>query len=234
FHVVVFFAVELAICLAAAGAHRVMPHRFALGIVRFATVALLLCVGLYGALTGASPATLAFLFIVFALTTALLFPWGARDQFWLALATVVVYLACVGATGVRETLPFAYEVYAVIAGAVVSVLGSLTLDRQRFTVFLQREQLDRQVAMFHDLARAFDGFAPPRVLLLTCTSTLDAFRLRRLWAVWHAPDDGTMQGYLCRRAGDGVRLEPIAYADQVWRVGAGGSRGAFMARGGEL
>ena len=219
FYLLLFFGLEVAICVATTGLHRFRSlERYSAALARASCVALLVCVTLYVGLTGASGTALAFVFIVFELTTALIFPWGARGQLPMAAAGVLLYGAYVAsnASGSADTLPAAYGLYAVAAGATSSVLGAALLDRQRFAAFTQRERLDQQVAIFQDLARAFHGFDPQRVLLTTCTSILQAFRLRRLWAIWQAPGSGGVQGCFVRSAGGDAALETLADPQPLW------------------
>src|SRR6185503_12519413 len=136
---------------------------------------------------GLNSAALAFLFIGFELTVALVFPWGARQQSLLAAACFVLY-AVYAEVGVVEggdgSLPVAYSLYAVAAGGALSGLGAAALGRQRFALFMQRERLGQHLATFGELTRAFRGFDPQRVVLLTCASMLRSFRLGRLWITW--------------------------------------------------
>ena len=218
-YLLLFFSLEVAICVAATVLHRFRSlERCSAGLAQMSAIALLACVTLYVGLTGASGTALALLFTVFALTAALIFPWGARGQMPMAAAGVLLYGAYVasGATSSGDTLPAAYGLYAVAVGAALSVVGAALLDRQRFTAFAQSERLDQQVAIFEDLARAFHGFDPQRVLLTTCASILQAFNLRRLWAVWQAPGSGGVQGCFVRSVGDDAVLETLVDPQPLW------------------
>jgi signal transduction histidine kinase/CheY-like chemotaxis protein len=217
-----FSVVEVALCLVAIGFYR--TQRLISVVVRLThatCVVLLLCVTLYFCLTGANGSALAFVFIVFELTTALMFPWRASDQVPIVIACILFYClyaayAAVDVAGSSNTLPVAYGLYAVAAGGGLSLVGSANLDRQRFTVFAQRQKLDRHLAAFRDLTRASDGFNPQRVLLLACTSTLQVFPLRRLWAVWQDSGGGDLHGYFARREGGEVILETLPDPQPLW------------------
>jgi signal transduction histidine kinase/CheY-like chemotaxis protein len=218
--VLLFLGIELAICLATMACFRAPRlRRFGVALTSASCVALVLCVTVYGVLVGLSSVGLALLLIVFELSTALLFPWGARAQALLAAACTLsaVWVGVAGAgAGAGGTLPAAYELYAVAAGGLVSVMGAAFLDRQRFTVFAQREQLDRHLEIFRDLTRSFHGLDPQRVVFLTCTSMLQAFGLTRVWVAWLAPGSSEVQGYLVRARGADVVWEPLADVRSLW------------------
>ena len=219
FYLLLFFGIELAICLVADACSRnARLRRFRVGLTRSACMALVLCLTLYSLSTGLDRTGLAFLLIVFGLTTALVFPWGTRNQAAMALAC----LCCEGVATTfaplasASTLPIAYEVYAVAAAGLVSVVGAAFLDRQRVTVFVQREQLDQHLASFRDLTQSFHGFDPQRVVSLLVTSTLHTFGLTRLWVVWHALGSSGTEGYVVHSGQGKLVWEPVADARPFW------------------
>jgi signal transduction histidine kinase/CheY-like chemotaxis protein len=218
-YLLLFFSIEVAICVAATVLHRFrsVEHHSA-ALAQASCIALLACVTLYVGLANASGMALALVFAVSTLTAALIFPWGARGQMPMAAASVLLYGAYVtsSATSPGDTLPAVYGLYAVAAGAVLSVVGAALLDRQRFAAFTQSERLDQQVAIFQDLAAAFHGFDPQRVLLTTCVSILQAFNLRRLWAVWQAPGSGGAQGCFVRNVGGDAALQALVDPQPLW------------------
>jgi signal transduction histidine kinase/CheY-like chemotaxis protein len=223
FYLSVSFAVEILICLATLACFRSRRlRRYGVEIVLGAAVAILLCISLYGRVARANPDALAFLFIVFELAVALLFPWGARDQAFLAIAAALFYGCSIydtligGGAGVVQTPPVVYGLYAVTAAGVLSVLGAAFLNRQRFSLFAQREQLDQHLATFRDLTRTFDEFDPQRVVFLSCVLTLETFHLRRLWVVWQALGSGEVLGYVVSRDGKGVRWNALADTQPLW------------------
>ncbi len=208
--------VESIICVSALALYRSRRTRHSVVRVTLGVcTALLLCVTSYASYAGASPPALAFLFIVYVLTTALLFPWNARSQGALAASALLFYGLFI-ATSAANELPVAYELFAVCAAAALSVLGVAVLDRQRGTVFAQREELDQQVAAFRDLTATFHGFEPQRVLLGTCRATLRAFHLQRLWVVWRLGGSGTRQGYTVRDDGENFTVTPLDDPDLLW------------------
>ncbi|MBI3768646.1 MAG: response regulator [Deltaproteobacteria bacterium] len=231
-YLLLVFTLELAICLVANACHRSRAlRRLGIGLTCAACVALVACVTLYGALTGANRAALALLFIAFELTTALLFPWGAGNQGLMAIACMLAQTSLVlGGSRSEGTLPVAYGLYAVAASGLLSIIGAAFLDRQRRTVFGQREQLDRHLATFRDLTRTLHGFDSQRVLSVVCTTTLETFRLRRLWVVWQTLGGGSVQGYLVRAAGGSITWEPLVETRQLWHWMAGWrhAAGAFL------
>jgi len=208
--------VEAVICVCALALYR--SRRAQQSVVRLTLVvftALLLCVTIYASHAGASVPALAFLFIVYVLTAALLFPWNARSQGAMAVSALLFYGLFVATSAVHE-LPVAYELFAVAAAAALSVLGVAVLDRQRGTVFAQREELDQQLATFRDLTATFHGFEPQRVLLGTCRATLRTFHLRRLWVVWRLGGSGARQGYTVRDEGEDFTVTPLGNPDLLW------------------
>lgn len=212
-------ALELAIGLAMLVAYRIRRLRpWVAELTQGMSIAFLLCITLYVAATGVSISALALVVIGFELSTATMFPWGSRGQLPVAVACVVLYAVCIiaGAPVVDTALPVAYCLFAVTFGAAFSVLAAGFLDRQRFTIVAQREQLDRHVAAFGELTETFHGFDPQRALLVTCTSMLQVLPLRRLWAVWRVPGDGAVHGYLARRDGDEVELDALADTTPFW------------------
>ncbi len=213
------FTLELSVCLIANACFRSRRlRRFGIWLTSGACVALVGCVTLYGTLTGANHATLALLFIVFELTTPLMFPWDAGSQALMAVACLLAQSSLVlHASGVDRALPVVYELYGVAAGGLLSIVGAAFLDRQRRTVFAQREQLDRHLATFRDLTRTLHGFDPQRVLSIVCASTLETFRLRRLWVLWQALGRGSVEGYLVRYVGKRIVWEPLADTGPFWR-----------------
>ncbi len=218
-YLVLVFTLELLVCLVANICFRSRRlRRFGIWLTSGACVALVGCVTLYGMLTGANHATLALLFVVFELTTPLMFPWDAGNQALMALACLVAQTSLVvRASGMDRAVPIPYELYGVAAGGLLSVVGAAFLDRQRRTVFAQREQLDRHLATFRDLTRTLHGFDPQRVLSVVCTSTLETFRLRRLWVLWQALGRGSVEGYLVRYVGKRIVWEPLADTGPFWR-----------------
>jgi signal transduction histidine kinase/ActR/RegA family two-component response regulator len=232
-YLVLSFALELAVCIVTIACFRARRlRRFGIGLTRGACLALVACVTLYGALTGANRAEFAFLFIVFELTTALMFPWGAGNQGIMAVCCMLAETSLVLNDPARDgALPGAYGLYAVTAAGLVSIVGAAFLDRQRRVVFRQREQLDQHLATFRDLTRTLHGFDPQRVLAVVCASTLETFRLWRLWVVWQTLGSGTVQGYLVRVTRLGVTWEPLIETRELWRWMAGwpSAEGAFLA-----
>jgi signal transduction histidine kinase/CheY-like chemotaxis protein len=61
------------------------------------------------------------------------------------------------------------------------------------------------------------GFDPQRVLSVVCASTLETFRLRRLWVLWQALGRGSVEGYFVRLVGKHVVWEPLADTASFWR-----------------
>jgi signal transduction histidine kinase len=220
-YLLIFTALEFGVWGALLGAYQVPRMRqFALGMTQGACVALVLSVAGYFTATRADPAGLAFVVIVFELMTALVFPWGWRRQAPLALVGVVTYggfLAFAGAE-TATPLPVSYDLAAILVAGMFSVVGAAVLDRQRFTVFAQREQLDRHMTTFRDLTQTLHGFDPQRVLLTTCIATLQTFSLRRLWAVWQDPAGGGVQGYVARRDGDDVAMDALEDPLPLWNA----------------
>lgn len=228
-----FFSLELAICAVTIACYRNRRLRqFRVGLTRSACLGLLLCVTLYAVAVRADHAEFALLFIVFELTTALVFPWGAYNQALMGAACMISFAAFVGVRGVGDpALPVVYELYAVGAAALISVLGSAFLDRQRFALFAQHEQLDQHLATFRELTHAFRGFDPQLVVCLVCTSTLRSFGLERSWVVWRTIEDGS-HGYLVRRDEDGDTVwGPLIDPGPLWTWVAGwpASERAFLA-----
>ena len=222
-YLLLFFALELAICVASSASFRSQRgRRAALGLTYLTSAALIVCVTGYGLLTGTSVAVMAFLFVVFELTTALVFPWNARSQALMAATCFLLYatlLAGETTTGVAASnaaLPVAYALYAVAAGGLVSVLGAAFLDRQRFTQFTQREQLDKHLLTFRELTRAFRGFDPQRVVFLACRAALQTFGLQRLWVIWQTVGTGA-HGYVVRQQHAALDWEALADAQTLWR-----------------
>jgi signal transduction histidine kinase/CheY-like chemotaxis protein len=229
-----YYGLEVAICLVAIGSFRLRRlHRLSLLLTHVTCTAVLVCVTLYVVETGASTAAAALLFIVFELTAALMFPWGLRGQVPMAVACVGLFCV-VGTWGSGDTLPLAYQLYAVAAASGLSIHGAAFLERQRRMLFTQREQLDQHIVALRDLTLTFHGFDPQRVLLLTSTSLLQVFRLRRLWAVWRAPASGPIPGYFAQaNARDEVTLEALPDPEALWAavVSWSGSTHGFVARG---
>jgi signal transduction histidine kinase/CheY-like chemotaxis protein len=225
------FALELTVCLVAHACHR--SHRLRhLGIelTRGACVALVACIALYFGLTGANRAALALLLIAFELTTALMFPWSGGSQAMMAAACMLAQTSLtLSGSSSDGNLPAAYGLYAVAAGGLLSIVGAAFLDRQRRTVFTQREQLDRHLATFRDLTGTLHGFDAQRVLSIVCTTTLETFRLRRLWVVWQVPGSSSIQGYVVR-AGRIISWEPLAETQRLWHWMTGWKHegGAFL------
>ena len=223
FYLLVSFAFELVICLATLACFRSKRlRRHGVGIILGAAVTILLSISIYGGLAGADPSAVAFLFIVFELAVALLFPWGTRNQAILAIAISLFYSAFIyntliggGASVVQRPL-VVYGLYAVAAAGVLSVLGAAFLNRQRFSLFAQREQLDQHLATFRNLTRAFYQFDPQRVVFLSCMLTLETFRLTRLWVVWRALGGGDVLGYHVHRDPRGVTWETLADTGPLW------------------
>jgi signal transduction histidine kinase/CheY-like chemotaxis protein len=218
-YLVLVFTLELAVCLVTNACFRSRRlRRYGIRLTSGACVALVGCVTLYGTLTAVNHSALALLFIVFELTTPLMFPWGAGSQGNMAIACLLAQSSLVLRTsGQDETQLIVYELYAVAVGGLLSVLGAAFLDRQRRTVFAQREQLDRHLATFRDLTRTLHGFDPQRVLSVVCASTLETFRLRRLWVMWQALGRGSVEGYLVRHTGTRITWEPLADTGPFWR-----------------
>ncbi len=218
-YLVFVFTLELCVCLATNACFRSRRcRRYGIWLTNGTCVALVGCVTLYGTLTGANHAELALLFIVFELTTPLMFPWGASNQAVMAIAALLAQSVLVVRSGATDaTLPIAYELYGVGAGGLLSVVGAAFLDRQRRTVFAQREELDRHLATFRDLTRTLHGFDPQRVFSVVCASTLETFRLQRLWVLWQALGRGSVEGYLVRLVGTHVVWEPLADTAPFWR-----------------
>ena len=209
-------AVELAICLCALAYHRWGRRRWSsITVTRAVHIALLSCVTVYATHTGASASALTFLFIAYVFTSALLFAWDARDQAVIATSALVLFGFFIANTADSD-LPVAYELLGVVAAALLSILGSGILDRQRRTVFAQREQLDRHLATFRDLTATLHGLDPQRTLLGVCQATLNAFHLRRLWVIWMLAESGTHQGYVLHEDGEALRLAPLDDADALW------------------
>jgi signal transduction histidine kinase len=218
-YLLLFSGLEFVICgLLVACAWGERLRRFAVVATQAACAGLILCVTLYFTLTGASGAALVFVFIAFVLSTALVLPWGVRNQTPIGIVFFVLYALYVatGQATLDGTLPVAYGLSAVALGAGLSVLGAAILDGQRFTVFAQHEQLNRQLTIFRDLTETFHGFDPQRVLLQTCESTLRALPVSRLWAVWRAPGTDEVQGYLARRHGEDVTMESLGDPQRLW------------------
>jgi signal transduction histidine kinase/ActR/RegA family two-component response regulator len=212
---------ELGIWAALLWAYRVRALRsLTLELTQAACIALILCVTGYFSLTRANPAGLAFVFIVFELTTALVFPWGWRKQAPMVAVSVLFYGGFLAAAGTDRypALPVSYELAAIAVAGAFCVVGAAVLDRQRRTVFAQREQLDRHMTTFRDLTQTLLGFDPQRVLLLTCIATLQAFSLRRLWAVWQVPGSDAVQGYLARRDGEVITMEVVSEPLPLWKA----------------
>jgi signal transduction histidine kinase len=214
-------AVEVAICL---GAWRLYAtprfRRYAIRITQATGGLLLLCVTLYFHATAGNGTALALVVMSVQLVTALMFPWGFRGQFVVALVSIALYGAYI-ATAPASTasgLPFSYGLLAVTFGAAFASTGATLLDRQRRAVFEQRDRLDQHISTFQNLTQTFHGFDPQRVLLVACFSMLQDFRMRRLWAVWQATDDGALQAYAARRDGDGVTMEVVPDAARLWSV----------------
>jgi len=98
-------------------------------------------------------------------------------------------------------------------------------------VFEQRDRLDRHIATFQNLTQTFHGFDPQRVLLVACISMLQDFRMRRLWAVWQAPErDAAVQGYAARSDGEGVTMDAVPDPKPLWSIlgSWGQTAGAFV------
>jgi signal transduction histidine kinase len=212
---------ELCIWAALLCAYRVRALRWlTLELTQAACIALILCVTAYFSFTRANAAGLAFVFIVFELTTALVFPWGWRKQAPMATVSILFYGVFLAAAGADRyaALPASYAFAAIAVAGVFCVVGAAVLDRQRRTVFAQREQLDRHMTTFRDLTQTLHGFDPQRVLMLTCIATLQTFSLRRLWAVWQAPGSNAVQGYLARRDGKGITMEVVSEPLPLWKA----------------
>lgn len=214
-YLLLVFALEVVVCLVAHACHRShrLRHR-GIELTRAACLALVACVTLYFALTEANRAALALLLIAFELTTALMFPWSAASQAMMAAACMLAQTS-LAFSRPDGTLPAAYELYAVAAGGLLSIVGAAFLDRQRQTVFEQREQLDRHLATFRNLTGTLHGFDAQRVLSIVCATTLETFRLRRLWVVWQVPGSSSVQGYVVR-AGESPTWEPLAETQRLW------------------
>lgn len=228
------FVLEFIVCLVTHACHRSrrLRHR-GIELTRGACVALVACIALYFGLTGANRVGLALLLIAFELTTALMFPWSAASQGMIAAACMLAQttLAWSGSSP-DGNLPAAYGLYGVAAGGLLSIVGTAFLDRQRRTVFAQREQLDRHLTAFRDLTGTLHGFDAQRVLSIVCTTTLETFRLRRLWVVWQVSGSSSVQGYVVR-AGRTISWEPLAETQRLWHWMTGWKHegGAFLASG---
>jgi signal transduction histidine kinase len=190
-------------------------------------------VTLYFWATAGNDTALALVVMSVQLVTALMFPWGLRGQLLVAVASIVLYGAyvAVARASAASGLPVSYGLLAVAFGAAFASTGATLLDRQRRVVFEQRDRLDRHIATFQNLTQTFHGFDPQRVLLLACVSMLQDFRMRRLWAVWLAPDTGAVQVYAAQRDGDGVTMATVRDPEPLWSVLGSWERapGAFVA-----
>jgi len=230
-------AVEVAICLAAWRLYADPRfRRFAIRITQATGGLLLLCVTLYFRATAGNGTALALVMMSVQLVTALMFPWGFRGQFVVALVSMMLYGAYV-ATAPESTaggLPVSYGLLAVAFGAAFASTGATLLDRQRRAVFEQRDRLDRHIATFQNLTQTFHGFDPQRGLLIACISMLQDFRMRRLWSVWQAPERGAVQAYAARHDGEGVTMDVVPDAAPLWNaLGSWGQTGGAFVAGGD-
>lgn len=217
-YLLLFFGLELAACLVTLGLYRIRRLRHAgIALMHLACIAVLACVTGYASATGAHAAAVGFLFIVFTLTTALMFPWGLQNQLIMALAGILLYTGYVirGPSTASELL-VAQGLYAIVAAGLLSVLGAAILDRQRSALFVQRERLDQHIETFRELTRTFHGFDAPRVVSLTCTALLNTFDLWRLWIVW--PVAGAdAHGYTLGYRHGSVDWQPEINAETLWQ-----------------
>jgi signal transduction histidine kinase len=215
-HLLLFFGLELAACAGTIALYRTSRFRhYGIGIMHLACIALLACVTAYGLLTGTHPAVLAFLFIVFTFTTALMFPWGVRNQALMAGVCLTLYVGVLAWSSYPMSLLLAYGLYVLAVACLLSLLGAAYLDRQRAAIFLQRERLDQNLATFRELTRTLRGFDASRVIVLTCASLIQSFGLRRLWVVWRQEDAG-VQGYLLDAASGGIAWSPLVGPEALW------------------
>lgn len=215
-YLLLFFGLELGACLGIIGLYRIRRLRHAgTGLMHCACIAILACVAGYASATGAHPTTVGFLFIVFTLTTALMFPWGLGNQLIMALAGIILYAAYVlSQPSAAPGLLVAQGLYAIIAAGLLSVLGAAILDRQRSTLFVQRARLDQHIETFRKVTRTFHGFDALRVVSLTCTALLQTFDLWRLWIVWPVAG-GDAHGYTLGFRHGRVDWQPVDDAEEL-------------------
>jgi len=223
------FGAELALAAAALGAsRRARLRRHIIGITVAATLGIALCITTYVAAVGASGDALVLALILFLTGVALLFPWGTRGQVPLAAGTTVAYLLALIA-GVRGALPLPYGLFAVVGGAVTSILGAVFLDLHRRAIFHQRVLLERtrdqQIATLYDVTRTVTATLElPQVLRLVCQSVLDALGVDRLWLFWRETPEGEPRGLEATRAASQVALAELPGDPATWelllRVGA--------------